>query len=72
MRAKITIRCTLEAPLIALVVAMGSIGSATILSRRVLRLLVIPPDVMHWGEVIGDEPVLNLDVFTPKRPEYAA
>jgi len=26
--------------------------------------------VTHWGEVIGDEPVLNLDVFTPKRPEY--
>ena len=35
-------------------------------------LLVIPPDVRHWGEVVGDEPVLNLDVFTPKRAEYAA
>ncbi len=35
-------------------------------------LLVIPSNVEHWGEVIGDEPVLNLDVFTPKRPEYAA
>ena len=23
------------------------------------------------GEVVGDEPVMNLDVFTPKRPEYA-
>lgn len=34
-------------------------------------LLVIPPNVEHWGEVLGDEPVLNLDVFTPKRPEYA-
>ncbi len=34
-------------------------------------LLVIPSNVEHWGEVIGDEPVLNLDVFTPKRPEYA-
>jgi quercetin dioxygenase-like cupin family protein len=33
-------------------------------------LVVIPPNVMHWGEVLGDEPVLNLDVFTPKRPEY--
>lgn len=33
-------------------------------------LLVIPPDVLHWGEVVGDEPVLNLDVFTPSRPEY--
>ena len=35
-------------------------------------LLVIPPDVRHWGVVVGDEPVLNLDVFTPKRAEYAA
>jgi quercetin dioxygenase-like cupin family protein len=34
-------------------------------------LLQIPPDVMHWGEVVGDEPVLNLDVFTPVREEYA-
>jgi quercetin dioxygenase-like cupin family protein len=34
-------------------------------------LLVIPPNVMHWGEVVGDEPVMNLDVFTPRRPEYA-
>ncbi|HWK47491.1 MAG TPA: cupin domain-containing protein [Stellaceae bacterium] len=34
-------------------------------------LLVIPPNVEHWGEVVGDEPVLNLDVFTPRRPEYA-
>lgn len=34
-------------------------------------LLIIPPDVMHWGEVVGNEPVLNLDVFTPARPEYA-
>lgn len=34
-------------------------------------VLLIPPGVMHWGEVVGDEPVLNLDVFTPARPEYA-
>lgn len=34
-------------------------------------LLVVPPNVEHWGEVVGDEPVLNLDVFTPRRPEYA-
>jgi quercetin dioxygenase-like cupin family protein len=33
-------------------------------------LLVVPPNVVHWGEVIGDEPVLNFDVFTPRRPEY--
>jgi quercetin dioxygenase-like cupin family protein len=35
-------------------------------------LVVIPGGVTHWGEVLGDEPVINLDVFTPKRPEYAA
>ena len=34
-------------------------------------LLHIPPNVEHWGEVVGDEPVLNLDVFTPLREEYA-
>ncbi|TMJ24859.1 MAG: cupin domain-containing protein [Alphaproteobacteria bacterium] len=34
-------------------------------------LVVIPSNVTHWGEVLGSEPVLNLDVFTPKRPEYA-
>jgi len=34
-------------------------------------LLQIPPDVLHWGEVVGDEPVLNLDIFTPVRAEYA-
>ncbi|MES2191895.1 MAG: cupin domain-containing protein [Pseudomonadota bacterium] len=33
-------------------------------------LLVVPPNTMHWGEVVGNEDVLNLDVFTPKRPEY--
>ena len=35
------------------------------------QLLVVPPNVLHWAEVIGDEPVLNLDVFTPNRPDYA-
>ena len=35
-------------------------------------LLVVPPNARHWGEVVGDEPVLNLDVFTPKRAEYAS
>jgi quercetin dioxygenase-like cupin family protein len=34
-------------------------------------LLTVPPNVTHWGEVVGDEEVLNLDVFTPRRPEYA-
>ena len=35
-------------------------------------LLVVPADALHWGVVVGDEPVLNLDVFTPRRAEYAA
>lgn len=35
-------------------------------------LVVIPPNAKHWGVVEGDETVLNLDVFTPKRAEYAA
>jgi hypothetical protein len=35
-------------------------------------LLVIPPNVTHHGEVYGDVAVMNLDVFTPKRAEYAA
>lgn len=30
----------------------------------------IPPDVEHYGEPIGDEPVLNLDVFAPFREDY--
>ncbi len=34
-------------------------------------VIVIPPDVTHHAEVVGDEEVLNLDVFTPRRPEYA-
>ncbi|KAA0578292.1 cupin domain-containing protein [Azospirillum sp. B21] len=33
-------------------------------------LLAIPPKVEHWKAVVGDEPLLNLDIFTPKRPEY--
>ena len=35
-------------------------------------LIVIPGNVLHWGEVLGSEVVINIDVFTPKRPEYAA
>jgi quercetin dioxygenase-like cupin family protein len=34
-------------------------------------LLTVPPGVMHHAEVVGDEEVLNLDVFTPRRAEYA-
>ncbi|WP_112323734.1 cupin domain-containing protein [Oceanibium sediminis] len=34
-------------------------------------MLVVPPDTMHHAVVVGDEEVINLDVFTPRRPEYA-
>ena len=33
-------------------------------------LIRIPPDVVHCGEPIGDEQVLNLDVFSPIREDY--
>jgi len=35
-------------------------------------MVVVPPDTMHYAVVVGDEPVMNLDIFTPKRPEYVA
>lgn len=34
-------------------------------------MVVIPPDTMHHAVVTSDVPVVNLDVFTPNRPEYA-
>ena len=33
-------------------------------------LIRIPPDVTHYAEPIGDEPALNLDVFSPIRDDY--
>jgi quercetin dioxygenase-like cupin family protein len=33
-------------------------------------VLRVPPDVMHGGVPIGDEVVLNLDVFCPIRKDY--
>lgn len=33
-------------------------------------LIRIPPDIKHYGEPLGDEPVLNLDVFSPIREDY--
>lgn len=32
--------------------------------------VVIPPEVMHHLVATGDQDVVNLDVFTPKRAEY--
>ncbi|MFQ6548088.1 cupin domain-containing protein [Aestuariibius sp. 2305UL40-4] len=34
-------------------------------------VVVIPPNVMHHAVVIGPEEVINIDFFTPNRPEYA-
>ena len=33
-------------------------------------MLVVPPNVTHYAQVTSDCPVINLDIFTPKRPEY--
>jgi len=33
-------------------------------------LVRIPPNIVHYGEPIGDEEVLNLDVFAPIREDY--
>lgn len=36
------------------------------------QLAVVPPNVTHYARQVGEEPVLNLDIFTPARPEYYA
>ena len=33
-------------------------------------MLVVPPDVEHYAEVVGDEVLVNFDIFTPRREEY--
>jgi quercetin dioxygenase-like cupin family protein len=35
-------------------------------------MLVVPPGVEHWAETIGEEPAVDLSVFSPRRDEYAA
>ena len=35
-------------------------------------MLVVPPGVEHWAQTLGEEPALDLSVFTPRRDEYAA
>jgi quercetin dioxygenase-like cupin family protein len=35
-------------------------------------MLVVPPNVEHWAETIGDEAVVDLSIFSPRRDEYAA
>ncbi len=34
------------------------------------QLIAIPPDVTHYAVVVGEEQSFNLDIFTPRRPEY--
>lgn len=46
------------------------------IGEKVVRLgpggmTVIPSNVIHHAVVIGEEEVINIDVFTPNRPEYA-
>lgn len=33
-------------------------------------LIRIPPGAEHYGEPVGDQPVMNLDVFSPIRDDY--
>jgi quercetin dioxygenase-like cupin family protein len=33
-------------------------------------ILRIPPHIVHYGEPVGNETVLNLDVFSPIREDY--
>jgi quercetin dioxygenase-like cupin family protein len=35
-------------------------------------MLVVPPNVEHHAETLGEEPALDLSVFAPRRDEYAA
>ena len=35
-------------------------------------LLVVPANVRHCIKVLGAGPVLNLDIFTPARPQYVS
>lgn len=35
-------------------------------------VLLVPPGVQHFAETLGDEPCVDLSIFTPRRDEYAA
>ena len=34
-------------------------------------ILYVPPNVEHYIEVTGKKPVINIDIFSPARPEAA-
>ena len=33
-------------------------------------MLRVPPNTEHYAEVLGDETVMNLDIFAPRRADY--
>lgn len=35
-------------------------------------LLVVPPNLTHYAVVTSARPLINLDIFTPKRGEYVS
>ena len=39
-------------------------------NARAGSVIRIPPDIEHYAEPVGEEPVLNLDVFAPLREDY--
>jgi quercetin dioxygenase-like cupin family protein len=41
-----------------------------VLTLKAGDLLLVPPNVPHSLKVIGDETVLNIDVFSPIREDY--
>jgi quercetin dioxygenase-like cupin family protein len=36
------------------------------------EMLLVPPGVEHFAQTLGEEPAVDLSVFTPRREEYAA
>jgi quercetin dioxygenase-like cupin family protein len=41
-----------------------------VLQLKAGDLLLVPPNVLHSLKVIGNDPVLNINVFSPIRNEY--
>lgn len=35
-------------------------------------MLVVPPNVEHFAVTLGDEPCVDLSIFSPRRDDYAA
>jgi quercetin dioxygenase-like cupin family protein len=45
-------------------------GDVTVLDAG--DMIVVPPDVEHYAETLGEEPAVDLSIFTPRRDDYAA